>query len=662
MNTPQHINSEELLSVLFYSPNATAVYQGENIKILTANQAMLNLWGKDRSVTGKNFIDAIPELRDQPFLDILKKVWSTGKTYYAKDTSAMLEVDGIVKEFFFDFEYKAILNEDGTTRYILHTAFEVSDRMKAWRLVEEKSLKEQELIEDLLALNEEYQATNEELMSTNEELMTSEENLNSVLELVNEKEHLFRVMVEQSPVAMASLKGSELIVDVANEHVLKIWGKNISVVGLPLQEALPEIKDQGFLEILKNVYETDTPFHGKELRAVILVDGIPTERFLNFIYQPTNPDQNGEKYILIVAIDVTEQVNARKSVSDVNTRFQIALDAGKLGSTEVHLASGTMQSTDQFKKNYGFLPEEDFKYSDLFEAMFPEYRDRVKNLVQEAIRTNGTYTAEYPVKWRDGSTHWIQAHGRPRYDENGNADRMVGMTLDITEKKLFDQQKDDFLSVASHELRTPITILKASLQYLDRIKDRPFGEPHRKMISQSLTGIDRMTEMVDGLLNVRRLTEGQLQIRKNWFNMYDMLSVTCNHIRVEGKYSLILEGEKDIRVFADEHRIDQVVINFVNNAVKYASDSDKIYLSVSTEGNCVKVSVKDFGEGISEEILPKIFDRYYRASHSGNEYSGLGLGLYICSEIIKQHGGEIGADSNIGEGSTFWFTIPIMQK
>lgn len=102
---------------------------------------MLNLWGKDRSAIGRKLIYAIPELGDQPFLDILKNVWSTGKTYYAKDTSAFLEVDGIVKEFFFDFEYKAILNEDGTTRYIFHTAFEVSDRMRAWRLVEEKSLK-----------------------------------------------------------------------------------------------------------------------------------------------------------------------------------------------------------------------------------------------------------------------------------------------------------------------------------------------------------------------------------------------------------------------------------------------------------------------------------------------------------------------------------------
>lgn len=658
MNAPSHIEPEKLLSVLFHSPNATAIYQGEDIKILTANQVMLNFWGKDRSVIGKNFIDALPELIDQPFLDILKEVWNSGNTYVAKDKSAFLEIDGVLQEFFFDFEYKAIPDSEGNTEYILHTAFEVSDRMAAWKMVEEKSITEQKLNEDLLAINEEYQATNEDLLSKNEELITSEEQLQKLLEVVHEKEQLFRMMIEQSPVAMASLKGKDLIVDAVNVPVLEIWGKDNSVVGLRLREALPELEGQHFLDILKNVYETGIHFQGKELKALLTVNGETVERYLNFVYQPTKTDANNEKSILIVANDVTEQVQARQKVNEINTRLEIALNASRLGSTEVYLPTGIMQSTDQFKMNYGYLPEEDFHYADLFEAMYPEHRERVKGLVQEAIRTNGIYSAEYPVKWRDGTTHWIQAHGRPRYDENGVADRMVGMTLDITERKLFDQQKDDFLSVASHELRTPITVLKASLQYLERIKEKPFGSVHVKMIDQSLKNVEKMTEMVDEMLNVRRLSEGQLQIKKRWFNMYSLLEQTCNHITFENEYQLIVDGDHETEVFADEHRIDQVVINFVNNAVKYAPQSKKIHLNVESQENCIKVSVKDFGEGIDPEILPKLFDRYYRANYSGKEYSGLGLGLYICAEIIKRHHGKIGVESIKNEGSTFWFTLP----
>ncbi|GAA5088484.1 hypothetical protein GCM10023210_12180 [Chryseobacterium ginsengisoli] len=395
MNASHHIKPEQLLSVLFYSPNATAVYSGEDIKILTANEAMLKFWGKDRSVVGKNLIDAIPELVDQPFLDILKNVWRSGETYMAKDHIAILEVNGELQEFYFDFEYKAILNDNGATEYILHTAFEVSERMAAWKMVEEKSMAEQKLNEELLAINEEYQATNEELMSTNEELIASQENLHKLFELINENEERFRTMIEQSPVAMASLKGRNLIVDTVNDMVLEIWGKDKSVVGLPLHIALPEIQDQPFIGILKDVYDSGKPFYGKELKAVLSVNGILTERYLNFVYQPTKNTNKEERSILIVANDVTEQVNARKNVDEINERLQIALDASSLGSTEVHLATGIMQSTDQFKRNYGYSPEEEFAYGNLFEAMLPEYRDEVKKLVQESMRTNGIYKAEY---------------------------------------------------------------------------------------------------------------------------------------------------------------------------------------------------------------------------------------------------------------------------
>lgn len=659
MNSPKNIDPESLLSVLFHSPNATAVYQGEDIKILTANLAMLNFWGKDRSIVGKNLRDAVPELKGQPFVDILKGVWYSGETYIAKNCSAFLQKDGVLQEFFFDFEYKAILDEAGCTAYILHTASEVSERMEALRLAGEKSLAEKNLNEKLFAINEEFKVINADLLSKNEELITSEDNLHKLFSLLHEQQQLFRIMIEQSPVAMATLKGPDFVVDVVNQHVLDIWGKDRSVLGMRLADALPELKDQQFLDILKNVYETDQPFYGKELKALLTVDGETLERYLNFVYQPTNGLSKEEKLILIVATDVTEQVNSRKAINEINTRLEIAMDASRLGSTEVQLATGKMESTDRFKMNYGFMPEEEFCYADLFEAMYPEHRDRVKALVQQAIRTNGIYSTEYPVKWRDGSTHWIQAHGRPRYNDLGVADRMVGMTLDITDRKLFEQQKDDFLSIVSHELRTPITVLKASLQYLELLKDKPYSNLHSKMINQSLRSVEKMNELVAELLQIRRLTEGQLEIKKDWFNMFDLLQHTCDHICFEKEYQLVVSGNQTASVYADEHRIDQVVINFVNNAMKYAPMSKEIHLNVEVlENQSVKVSVRDFGIGIEQEALPKLFDRYYRVSHSGKEYSGLGLGLYICSEIIRKHEGQIGAQSVVNEGSTFWFILP----
>lgn len=177
MNAPDFIRPEELLSVLFESPNATAVYSGEDITILSANRAMLSLWGKDRNIIGLPMELGIPELKGQPFIGILQKVWQSGKTYVAKEVPANLEINGRLQEFYFDFEYKAILCAEGKTRYILHTAFEVSDRRAAWLTVEEKSIREQQLNEELTAINEEYQATNEELSALNEEYQVTNEEL-----------------------------------------------------------------------------------------------------------------------------------------------------------------------------------------------------------------------------------------------------------------------------------------------------------------------------------------------------------------------------------------------------------------------------------------------------------------------------------------------------
>ncbi|RRQ45608.1 ATP-binding protein [Chryseobacterium sp. SC28] len=661
-----YIRPEQLLSVLFQSPNATAVYSGEEIKIISANEAMLKLWGKDRAVVGKDFHEALPELSGQPFLRILKEVWHSGETYFAKDYPAILEIDGVLQNFYFDFQYKAILDENGKTAYILHTAFEVSERMEARKMVIEKAAAEEKLTRDLGELNEEYQITNEELLSINTKLENANRDLikfKNQLELLNktllESENRFRTLVEHSPVAMASLKGKNFVVDIVNDAILKIWGKDKSVIGMPLDAALPEIKEQPFLNILADVYKSGKAYYGKEYKATLLFNGELSDRYLNFVYKPISDAKGKSTAILVVATDVTDEVNSRETLNEINTRLQIALDASSLGSTEVEFATGKMESSDQFKRNFGFSPEEEFTYDDLFSAMLPEHRTRIRALVREAVRTNTIYKAEYPIKWRDGSLHWIQAHGRPRYNSNGVADRMVGMTADITEKKLFDQRKDDFLSIASHELKTPLTILKASIQLLDRLKEKPFSETHRKLIEQSAKSVDTMVNLIDELLNMRRMNEDQLKLEKTKFNLFQMLSNSCNHIRMEGKYKILIHGDQNLEVFADENRIEQVVINLVNNAVKYASDSTEIHINIESLKNEVKVSVRDFGEGIDAAILPNLFERYFRADHSGKSYSGLGLGLYICAEIIKKHNGKIGAESKIGEGSTFWFMLPL---
>ncbi|TCD12072.1 PAS domain S-box protein [Pedobacter frigidisoli] len=356
---------------------------------------------------------------------------------------------------------------------------------------------------------------------------------------------------------------------------------------------------------------------------------------------------------------VYELENSHNAVKESNERFELALSDGKLGSYDIDLQTTIITATPIYYSNFGLIHHEILKTVDLFNLMLPEYRDYVKRQFDAAIDQNATYFAEYQIAWPDGTKHWVSDSGKPKFDLEGNAVKMVGVTKDITNRKEFDQHKDDFLSIASHELKTPITTLKANLQLLDRIKNNPSHPMLGKLIESACRSMDKINSLVDELLNVNRFTEGELSLNKTHFSAWDMLNNCCSHVRLEGKYELEVVGDEGLMMYGDEHRIDQVVINLVNNAVKYASASKTIVLKIEKVGEFAKISVQDFGDGISAEQLPHLFQRYWRANHAGKQYSGLGLGLYICAEIIKRHGGEIGATSEIGAGSTFWFTIPM---
>jgi len=148
-------------------------------------------------------------------------------------------------------------------------------------------------------------------------------------------------------------------------------------------------------------------------------------------------------------------------------------------------------------------------------------------------------------------------------------------------------------------------------------------------------------------------------LNKTRFAISKLVKDCCEQIDSAGIFNITITGDLTIQVDADLERVDQVITNLVNNAIKYASESKDIVIHIEKVNYTAKVSVIDKGPGVAIEKRPYLFERYYQADNRGNNYSGLGLGLYISAEIIKKHGGEIDVDSELGEGSTFWFTLPI---
>ncbi|RYG18842.1 MAG: PAS domain-containing protein, partial [Chitinophagaceae bacterium] len=613
-----------------------------------------------------------------------------------KDTPANIVVDGVLKTFYFDFIYRPIKNAQGDVFCLLHTATEVSDRIAAWQAVSEREaielgLKEeltkanleyeaineeyQVINEELATLNEEYLATNEKLEETNQLLRTFQQDLENTNQILaqsnsvliadnfvltfNEKNAL--AALADAPVAIGILAGKELIVGSANNDLLVLWGKSKEIVGMPLAQALPELQGQPFLKILADVFNSGVSFEGTGMKVVLERNGKLEECFFNFIYKPIAAENGEVSSIMIVATDVTEQIIAKNIINDANERLKMALIAGKLGSYDVDLKTGKIISSLQSRNNFGLNDTQEFNLEDFYDTIVPSQRELIRTKINHAIATNEIYDAEYQINSPNGGLRWIHANGKVRYDEEGIATNLIGVTQDISDKKVHEQRRDDFLSIASHELKTPITALKGNIQLLDRLKDKLPADAER-LITSSKKVVDKVTALVDDLLNISRYTEGKLQLKKTVFKPWQLLETCCAHVRADKSHLLILEGDKDLEVYADEHRIDQVVTNFVNNAVKYAPKAMEIYLKVEKIENNARISVKDNGPGMPSEQIPHLFDRYWRADRSSRDYSGLGLGLFICAEIIRNHHGEIGAISEMGTGSEFWFTIPVEEN
>ncbi|TCD00205.1 ATP-binding protein [Pedobacter psychroterrae] len=708
MPTPELLSKDQLLEVYALTQTATAVHVGESAVIQTANNAMLKIWGKDKSVIGKSLEDALPELKGQPFIDMFKKVWNEGLTISGTDTAADLEVDGEIHTFYFDFEYRAIKDANEKILCILHTAIDVTDRVlreKAIALAHENEMaleKEQALNQELAAANEDlqqtkeklaelntelenkvnarvialqqsnykYQLLNEEFSALNEELATTIEELSaSNEELLNSRQHLeekiaelaasegrFRSLISQAPMAICVIRASDLVVVEVNEGYLEIVGKSRKEIeNKVIWEAVAEAAE-GYAPLMQNVITTGVAFLANEHEVVLVRNGNHEIVFLDFVYEPVKSQEGIVTSIMVVVIDVTEKVTARRSIEDVEERVRLAVDAAEIGTFDYNYLTNTMVTSDRFNAIFGV---QEFSSRDEYLKVFHPDDIHLSAEAHERARQTGKMLYEARLIHPDGSIHWMRVQANVYYDEKQNPVRLLGTILDITEFKRLQQQKDDFISIASHELKTPITALKASLQLLDRMKDKPASSMLPRLIEQSNRSMGKISELVEDLLNVSRMNEGQIKLTKKRFVLSHTLNECCSHVRIGGKHELVFQGDADLEVVADEHRIDQVIVNLVNNAVKYAPNSKQIYLIVENLGDMVRVSVKDTGMGISAEKLPHLFNRYYRVDDSGYQVSGLGLGLYISADIIERHGGEIGVDSEEGKGSTFWFTLPL---
>lgn len=266
------------------------------------------------------------------------------------------------------------------------------------------------------------------------------------------------------------------------------------------------------------------------------------------------------------------------------------------------------------------------------------------------------------LRFKDGRVY--ERFGAPINDENTQYHGYIWFFLNITDREKLSQQKDDFIGIATHELKTPVTSIKAYTQILHDRFSKAGDLKSATLLGKMDAQLDKLISLISDLLDVTKIEGGKLSFNLESFDFTHLVQELIEELqRTTTKHTIHLSGNVSKKVYADKDRTGQVLTNLVTNAIKYSPHSDSIEVILSEDKDSITLCVKDYGVGIPDDKKDKVFERFYRVSGPRQDtFPGLGLGLYISSEIIKRQGGRIWVESKKGKGSTFCFTLPIKPR
>lgn len=292
----------------------------------------------------------------------------------------------------------------------------------------------------------------------------------------------------------------------------------------------------------------------------------------------------------------------------------------------------------------------------------PDYVERIVTLTKELWNINEPFELTFPLRRHDGVYRWFLTRAYPITNQHGEIIQWVGTKTDIDDYKKAIELKDQFLRVASHELKTPVTSLKGYTQLLQMtLEEEGVNANTAKLVQKMDQQIDKLTGLIVNLLDVTKIENGQLQYLNENFNFNLLVLETVEELQRTTQTHLVKTQLDDaVNINGDRTRIGQVIANLLTNAIKYSPGNNVIIVSTEIKANEITLSVQDFGLGIPKTDIPFIFDRFYRITGNHREtYPGLGLGLFIAAETIRRHHGQINVTSKEGIGSTFRFNIPL---
>ncbi len=387
---------------------------------------------------------------------------------------------------------------------------------------------------------------------------------------------------------------------------------------------------------------------------------------------PLHDSQGNVVGALGMFIDVTERKRVEEALRRSETRFRKLVESNIVGITIADLSGAIHEANAVFLTMLGYSQEEllagKVRWDDITP---PEYRERDVQAVQ-TLRTTGVvgpYEKAYIRK--DGSLVPVLV-GVVLLDER----LTIAIVLDISERKELERRKDEFISIAGHELRTPLTIIKGNLQLavqrLLRLQQQQ-ALPEETitatstiliLLRRALHQANVEQRLIADLMDVSRIQANKLELSPARFDLVPLVREVAENQRLSAPRRLIQLDlpAGPVPVFADHHRIGQVISNYLTNALKYSPEDQVVEVGLRLEGQYARCWVRDHGPGLSLESQKHLWERFYRAPEvkvQSGSGAGLGMGLYICRTLITLHNGSVGVESAPGKGSTFWFTLPL---
>ncbi|SFT45789.1 PAS domain S-box-containing protein [Chryseobacterium formosense] len=645
-------------NVIEQSPAAIILFRGPDLVIDTANAPMLELLDKNSDIIGLPLLTAIPELEGQSAYNLLYDIYHSGKPVYGNETPVELKRNGQIKTAYFNFTYTP-LYEDGKIVGIIDMAVEVTDQVRSKLALQQNEYelkrRNQELItsnEDLVQANKRLREAEDKLKKSNIELFQSRDRLQTILDTVGEG------------IGITDENGNIVYTNKQNREIFKV--DELSM--LTLKNSSPQWNNRKL---------DGTPLPDDEHPIIVAIrTGKPVENYVflvdnllgDSLYLRMNStplkDHDGN---IIGAIgsfaDITESYLLHQEVMDKEEYLSMAISSANLGTWRINAKTREFTASARLKEIFGFSADEEMQYDATVNQIEDSHRQKVVEAIDAAINKGVPYELEYPINCLpDKKLRWVYATGKLYLNSvNPGISHFSGTIADITERKLDEQRRSDFIGMVSHELRNPLTAIRGYTYILgkraDKNNDHLLSETASKLTRQT----KRMDAMINGFLETARLGEGKIQLNKTKFDIADLVRIAEEEsLATITSHKIIFAPVEFTAVEADRDKIEQVLLNFINNAVKYSQYDTVINIACVTENNLAYVCVTDQGMGIPQKDQPYIFDRFYRVeSEEMKHKKGFGIGLYICKEIIERHAGQIGVKSKEGHGSTFWFTLPI---